>query len=279
MSQKRCLTIQDYSCLGRCSLTVALPTISAFGVETVGLPTAILSNHTAGFKNWTYVDLTSYMLDIVDHWKEYDHNFDAIYTGYLASEQVDIVLKIFNKLKETNTKIIVDPAFGDNGTLYKAFDLSHVEEIKKLIKEADITMPNLTEACFLTGTEYKKDYDENYIQELIYKLSLLGPKQICISGISFKEGIVGCYIYENNKFSYYSTPSYPGKYHGTGDIFASSVVGGILSNLTFYDACSLAHDLVHLSIYYSIKDKRTDLTQGVEFEKALSLIPQRIEHK
>ena len=159
---KRIVTIQDISCLGKCSLTVALPIISAMGVEAAIIPTAVLSTHTM-FKGFTCKDLDDQIVPITDHWKEQGIKFDGIYTGYLASEaQIQTVMSVIEKLKD-NTVVVVDPAMADNGKLYPAFDEAFPKEMAKLCGVADIILPNITEACFMTGTEYKEKYDENYV--------------------------------------------------------------------------------------------------------------------
>lgn len=269
--QKRCLTIQDYSCLGRCSLTVALPVLSAAGIETCGIPTTVLSNHTAGFKSWTYADLTEYIKPTVEHWKNYRHHFDAIYTGYLATEQIPIVLDVIKELKTSDTAIIVDPAFADGGKLYPAFKDEHVAEMRKLVSQSEIILPNLTEAYYLVGDEYNPNYEEKDIQKLLLKLASLGPKCVIISGISFKEGTVGCYSYDGDekKFDFYQTTAYPGTYHGTGDLFASSFVASLLNGTTFKKAIRVAHNVVHLAIAKTIEDGEPEIYYGVEFEKTL----------
>ena len=168
---KKVLTIQDISCLGKCSTTVALPIISAMGVETVILPTAVLSTHTM-FKNFTVKDLMDQLVPITDHWKAEGVKFDAIYTGYLGSaEEIEIVKKIFDEFKTEDTLIFIDPVMADNGKLYPAFDEKYAKENAKLCGKADIIVPNITEACFMTDTEYKEVYDEAYVKELLQKLA------------------------------------------------------------------------------------------------------------
>lgn len=277
--QKRCLTIQDYSCLGRCSLTVALPVLSAAGIETCGIPTAVLSNHTAGFKDWTYADLTEYIKPTVEHWKNYRHHFDAIYTGYLATEQIPIILDVIKELKTSDTAIIVDPAFADGGKLYPAFKDEHVSMMKKLIAQSDIILPNLTEAYFLAGDKYSSVYEEKDIKSLLVKLASLGPKYVVISGISFEEGTIGCFSYdkEQKKFDFYQTRSYQGTYHGTGDLFASSLVASLLNGTTLTKAIKIAHNVVHLAIAKTIEDGEPEIYYGVEFEKALPYLISCLE--
>ena len=159
MEYKRVLTVQDISCFGQCSLTVALPILSACGVETCILPSAVLSTHTAGFTGFTFRDLTDDMPKILDHWKSENISFDCIYTGYLGSiTQIEYVKRMKNELLKDGAKLIVDPAMGDNGKLYSIFDLEYAKEMAKLCAVADVIVPNITEACYMTGVEYKENY-------------------------------------------------------------------------------------------------------------------------
>ena len=163
---KRVLTIQDISCLGKCSVTVALPILSAMGIETVILPTAVLSTHTM-FKNFTVKDLTDQLIPITDHWKAEGVTFDAIYTGYLGSaEEISIARRIFDEFKGPDTKVIIDPVMADNGKMYPAFDEAYASLNAGLCGSADIIVPNITEACFMTGREYKEEYDEAYLTRI-----------------------------------------------------------------------------------------------------------------
>ena len=179
MTDKRVLTIQDISCFGQCSLTVALPIISACGIETAVIPSAVLSTHTSGFTGFTCHDLAEDIPKIHAHWKEVGVKFNAIYTGYLGSaEMIADVTAIMQTLGTEDGINIVDPAMADDGVLYPAFDMAYVEEMKKLCAAADIILPNITEACMLTGMEFKTVYDEAYIQELIAKLSGLVQRRL-----------------------------------------------------------------------------------------------------
>ena len=204
MSYKRILTIQDVSCVGQCSMTVALPILSACGIETAILPSAVLSTHTAGFTGFTVRDLAGDMPAINEHWVKEGINFDAVYTGYLGSkQQVEYVLNICKTTLNEDGLFIVDPAMADNGKLYYGFDMEYVNENKKLVKECDYLLPNITEACFLTGIEYKEVYDREYIDNLVLALVGLGAKNVVLTGVSFKEGTTGIMVYENGSYNYY----------------------------------------------------------------------------
>lgn len=243
MSYKKILTIQDISCVGQCSLTVALPVISACGIETCVLPSAVLSTHTAGFKGYTFRDLTEDMPAINEHWAKENIKFDAIYTGYLGStKQIDYVKDIFKTALKDSSKKIVDPAMADGGNLYPGFDQEFVEAMKTLCTEADYIIPNITEACFLTDTEYKTEYSKEYIDEILFKLTEMGCKNIIFTGISYREGYTGVVVFENNQYSYYEHQLLPNSCHGTGDIYASAFVGAFLRGKSAFEAAKIAAD-------------------------------------
>ena len=199
---KKILTIQDISCIGKCSLTVALPIISSMGIETAILPTAVLSTHTQ-FKGFTFHDLTGEIKPICEHWKSQKIEFDAIYTGYLGSfEQINLVSGIFDDFGKNILKF-VDPAMGDNGVLYTGFDRAFAHEMAKLCAKADIIVPNLTEACFMLDIPYiDEGYSEDYVKDVLIKLTGLGCKKAVLTGISLTPGKLGIYGYdsENNLF-------------------------------------------------------------------------------
>jgi pyridoxine kinase len=243
MAYNKILTIQDISCVGQCSLTVALPIISACGIETCVLPSAVLSTHTAGFSGYTFRDLTEDMPAIKDHWVKEGIRFDAIYTGYLGStKQIDYVADIFDSVGSDRCVKIVDPAMADNGNLYPGFDAAFVEAMKKLCGKADFVIPNITEACFLTGVEYKTQYDRAYIDLILEKLTALGCRNVIFTGISYEEGQTGVVVYENGNYAYYQHEKLSNSCHGTGDIYASAFVGALVRGKTAYDAARIAAD-------------------------------------
>jgi len=270
MEYKRILTIQDISCIGQCSLTVALPIISAFGIETCILPSAILSTHTAGFKGFTCLNFTEEFKKIIAHWEKEKINFNAFYTGYLLNkEQINIIKEIFNKFSINNNSLkIIDPVMGDNGKLYPGFDLNFAQAMKSLCLNADIILPNLTEACLLTGYEYKEKYDEEYILNLIKKLEEFKVKIIIITGIGYDENTTGVIVVENGKTKYYKHRKIPKSYHGTGDVYSSVFVGSYLKGMNAYDSACAAADFVVECIEYTIKD--TSHWYGVKFEPLLT---------
>lgn len=276
---KRIVTIQDISCVGKCSLTVALPIISATGIETAVIPTAVLSTHTA-FKNFTYRDLTGDLPKIAKHWKQEKFNFDGIYTGYLGSiEQIDILKEFFKQFKTPDNFIFIDPVMADNGKLYAGFDANFVKEMKKLCKMADIIVPNLTEASYMLEKEYKEIYSEQEIKDILIELSNLGPKYVVLTGVSFKDNKLGVMSYnkETNEFFTYFKEKIPAKYHGTGDIFASTLVGAITNNNTLEEGLKIAVDYVWETINDTYKTNKKD-AYGVNFETKIPYLINRISN-
>ena len=268
MSYQRVLTIQDISCVGQCSLTVALPIISACGIETSVLPSAVLSTHTAGFTGFTCRDLTDDMPGICAHWKKEGLTFDAIYTGYLGSaKQIGYVKDIIAATAADGCLVVIDPAMADNGSLYPAFDMDYVAEMKKLCAEADYLLPNITEACFLTGMEYRTQYDQSYIDELIEKLCALGTKNVVLTGVSYSKNRTGVVVYEHGQQHYYEHAQIAGGIHGTGDIYASAFVGAKMRGKSAYEAAKIAADYVVECILESQNDPGH--TYGARFEPVL----------
>ena len=245
MEYKRLLTIQDISCVGQCSLTVALPIISACGVECAILPSAVLSTHTGGFTGFTFRDLTDDIPSISDHWKKEGLEFDTVYTGYLGSaKQIEYVKNIFKTNCKENVLKIVDPAMADNGNLYYGFDDAFVKEMASLCAEANYVLPNITEACFMTGIEYKETYDRAYVDEIITKLTSIGCKNIVLTGISYKEGTTGIVVYENGEYFYHEHEKIAVGCHGTGDIYASAFAGALTRGISTKRAAVIAGEYV-----------------------------------
>ena len=275
MDYKRILTIQDISCVGQCSLTVALPILSACGLETAILPSAVLSTHTAGFTGFTVRDLAGDMPSINEHWVKENIKFDAVYTGYLGSkQQIDYVLNICKTTLKEKGLFIVDPALADNGKLYYGFDDEYVNENKKLIKLADYVLPNITEACFLTGIEYKEEYDREYIDNLVLALKDLGAKNVVITGVSFEKGRTGIMVYENGNYSYYEHEKLSNSCHGTGDIYSSAFVGALMNGKSAYESAKIAGDYVVDCIKETAGDK--DHWYGAKFEPVLKNLIEKV---
>lgn len=283
---RRIVTIQDVSCVGKCSLTVALPIISAMGVETAIIPTAVLSTHTM-FQGFTFRDLTSDINPIMEHWKKEGFTFDAVYTGYLGSfEQIDLMHGLFAQFGGNALKI-VDPCMADNGKLYPGFTPQFAAKMAGLCADADIIVPNLTEASFLLDIPYvQSGYDEAYIVGLLKKLAGLGAKRVVLKGIEFAKdqdsvsgvkGKIGIASYdsETGKVSWYFHRKMRQSFHGTGDIFASVLTGALVRGLSLEKSYALAGDFVVESIRKTLSHKDHN-NYGVDFEAAFPMLIRRL---
>jgi len=274
---KRLLTIQDISCVGQCSLTVALPIISACGIETSILPSSVLSNHTAqGFNGFTFYDLTDEMPNILNQWNKNNLTFDAFYTGYVSQKQIPIILDIMEKTSRPGAIRIVDPVMADNGKLYSGFDENFPSQMLALCQNADFILPNLTEATLLLNKEYPgENYDKNYIENICRELqNKTNAKNVILTGVSFEADKLGIAVYNgrNDKVDYYFTKKLPKSMHGTGDIFASSFTGCLLRGKTPIEAATIAANFVVSAMEKTME--ASDHWYGVYFEKAL---PQLIK--
>lgn len=275
MTYPKILTIQDISCVGQCSLTVALPILSACGVETCILPSAVLSTHTAGFTGFTFRDLTDDLPPILAHWQKENIAFDAIYTGYLGStKQIDYVAAIFAGVAAPGCKIIVDPAMADNGKLYPAFNDAYVQAMKGLCAKADYIVPNITESCFLTDIPYRTEYDRAYIDTLLEKLTALGCKNVILTGVSYCEGKTGVVVYENGVYTYYEHEKLPNSCHGTGDIYASAFVGALTQGKSAFNAARIAADYTVACIRHTAS--LPNHWYGAAFEPVLGQLIQMV---
>ena len=267
---KRVLTIQDISCLGKCSLTIALPVISAMGVETVILPTAVLSTHTM-FKNFTVKDLSDQIEPIKEHLFFNDTETNEIYTGYLGTiEQIDQMKELFKDFRRDGVTVFVDPVMADNGKLYPAFDMDYVKKNAELCAEADIIVPNITEAAFMTGMEYKEQYDEAYIKEMLSKLNEFGAKVSVLTGVSLEPGKTGVMGYDREADDYfvYQNDRVDATYHGTGDLFSSSCVGAMMRGKSWQEAMKIAADYTAYTIEVTLKNPEKPW-YGVDFEATI----------
>lgn len=268
MAYKKILTIQDISCVGQCSLTVALPILSACGLETCILPSAVLSTHTAGFSGFTFRDLTDDMPEIQKHWQKEGIKFKAIYTGYLGSvKQVGYVQNILATMGTEDCIRIVDPAMADNGKLYSIFNDEYVAAMRTLCASADILIPNITEACFLVGEEYRETVDESYVKALLDKLAKLGAKTIVLTGVSYAPMKTGVIVYEDGTIRYYEHDKIAKGCHGTGDIYASAFTGALLNDKDIFEAARIAADYTVKCIVNTQGD--ADHWYGAKFETAL----------
>ncbi len=275
MAYRRILTIQDISCFGQCSLTVALPILSACGHETCILPSAVLSTHTGGFTGYTCRDLSGDFPAIEAHWQREGIRFEAVYTGYLGTvEQIDSVRSVIAHTLTEGGLRVVDPAMADNGRLYPAFDMTYVEAMKALAAEADILLPNITEACYLTGLPYRECCDEAYISALLTGLHALGVKTVVLTGVGFTPEETGVMISESGVRSYYRHRRLPTGCHGTGDVYASAFVGSLMKGLDIYTSAKIAAYFVLLCMENTRGDK--DHTYGVKFEPMLGTLMDMI---
>ncbi len=271
--QKRVAAIHDISGIGKCSLTAAVPVISAAGIEAAAMPTAVLSTHTGNITGYTYRDLTSDLTPMAEHWKSLGITFDGIYSGFLGSiEQVDIVCDFIDMFKTDDTVVIVDPAMADGGKMYATFDKAFAKEMVLLCKKADIIVPNLTEAAFLLGEEYvEPPYNEEYIESILKRLSLLGPSMVVLTGVSFDKNEIGCAVYrrENNEIFYSFSSNYPGTYYGTGDLFASALTGAYMRGKSIFESAEIALGFTCSAIKRTY-EAGTDTRLGVNFEQGIS---------
>ncbi len=227
---KKVVTVQDISCFGKCSLTVALPIISAMGIETAVIPTAVLSTHTGGFEGYTFRDLTDDIPDIANHWKKLNLKFNAVYTGYLGSEkQINIVSEFFDDFRTEDNFIVVDPVLGDNGKFYAGFTDEFAVKMAELCSKADYIIPNMTEASFMLGIPYTENYDKKYVEDVLRRLAKLGCKTPVLTGVHFDDKQQGAAAYDsvNDKFYYSLNENIKRSVHGTGDIFASVFTGAV----------------------------------------------------
>lgn len=275
---KRIVTVQDISCFGKCSITVALPLISALGVECAIIPTSILSTHTGGFEGFTFRDLSDDIPKISEHWKSYNIEFDTIYTGYLGSVlQIDYTIDFIKSFKKENTLLFVDPAMADKGRLYTGFDKDFPSHMARLCACADIIVPNITEASLLTNTPYTEEYDEEHVKTLLKKLCALGTKKALITGISFEKSTQGAYFYDSeaNEFYYYGAENIHMNFHGTGDTFASVLAGAITRGIDIKNAIKTAVDFTVECIKATLPEAQNH-KYGVKFEECIPSLIQKL---
>lgn len=276
MKYNRILTIQDISCLGQCSMTVALPILSACGQETCIIPSAVLSTHTGGFQKPHIRDISMDIPAIGAHWGREGVTFDAIYTGYLGTkEQIADVAQVFDTLLKEGGKIIVDPAMADHGKLYSGFDMEYARAMGELCKKADVILPNLTESCLLTETPYRESYDEAYVEEVLSKLHEMGMKTVVLTGVSFCPEETGVMLSDGENTHYYRHKKLARSYHGTGDIYASAFVGSWLGGRSMEQAMAIAADYACECIAATIPDENH--WYGTKFESVLYKLIEKLK--
>lgn len=267
---KKILTIQDISCYGQCSITVALPVVSAFGVETAILPSAVLSTHTSGFSGYTVRDLTDDLPDIRKHWESEGIYFDAVYTGFIASaEQLDYIKDIIASRLKDDGAVFVDPAMADHGEFYNGFDQEFADKMGELCKVGDYILPNTTEACYLLHKEWKPHFSKEEMLDMAHELCEFTKRYVVLKGYENEKNEMGmivldkkessCEIVYNDKIDYIS--------HGTGDVFASSYVGSVMIGKSPTQAAKIAGEFTKKAIEKTIGDETH--TYGVKFEQAI----------
>lgn len=266
---KRILTIQDISCVGQCSATVALPLVSACGVECAVLPSAVLSNHTGGFSGWTFHDLTDEMPRVESEWKKQGIKFDAFYTGYVCEPQIEPILSIMESSAAPGAIRFVDPAMADNGKLYAGFGPEFPSQMAKLCRGADWILPNLTEAALLIGRKpVLEGYDRRFIEDTVEALHGLGAKNVVLTGVSFDPALLGTAVSDGRSIRYDFNPRLEVSSHGTGDVFASVFVGAVMRGKDGLAASALAADVVCASIEATPPGH----WYGVCFEKTMPML-------
>jgi pyridoxine kinase len=269
---KRIVTLQDISCVGKCSLTAAIPVLACLGVETAVIPTALLSTHTA-FRSFTSLDLSDQIVPISEEFRKNNISFDAIYTGYLGSaRQVEEISCFIDKFRNNNSVTIIDPAMADDGVLYSGLPADFVGYMRDYVKKADVIIPNLTEACLLLDIPYRRPESFSLVEitDMLKRLSGLGPDRVVITGVHFSESLMGAMSYDRAKeiISKAEGTKHNGRYLGTGDIFSSVVTGCLLEDQSLAEASEHAVHFVGRCIEETEKagDKRW---YGVNFESCL----------
>ncbi len=275
----RILAINDISCVGKCSLTVALPIISACGVTCDILPTAILSTHTGGFQGYTFRDLSEDIPAILAHWKSLHLQYDIIISGYLGSiDQIEMVKQVKKDLLKEGGLFVVDPVMGDNGILYSHFDQHFVDEMKGLCKIADVIVPNLTEACFLTDTKYESVTEKDY-PTILSKLKKLCPRPSVTGCDEVRDGSVRSAVFytdEKGELKSYATEKIEGAFHGAGDVYASALVGALARGIDMDKAVELSAEFTKNSIAQTKKDG-TEARYGLNSESQMLAFLENID--
>lgn len=265
---KRIASIQDFSCIGSCSQTIALPVLSAMGVECAALPTALLSAHTA-FDGFVSLDLTPHLPAIMAHWRAMHLRFDAVYTGYLASaEQVGLVGALLDGMDERPALTLIDPVMGDNGALYAGFSDSFPQAMRALCGRADVLTPNVTEACLLTGTAYSPVQDAAQTRRMLERLLELGCRAAVLTGLRVDGDMAVAALQRDGTGTLVRTSYIPEVFHGTGDLFASTCAGALVQGAPLERAVRLAADYVALTLRRTVQapDRRW---YGVNFQETL----------
>ena len=274
---KRMVTVQDISCMGKCSLTVALPIISAMGTEACVIPTAVLSNHTA-FDKFYFRDLTDDIQPVAKVWKEQEQKFSCIYTGYLGSEkQLDIVSDFIDDFRD-GAIVFIDPVMGDFGKLYSGFDENFASKMAELCKKADVIVPNVTEACYLLGEPFHHVTGEAEIKDMLCRLCEPGASTAILTGVVPEEGMMGAVMYDSKSDKYFShfAPRADRTFHGTGDVFASTCVGALCRDMSLEESLKLAVDFTAECARVTMDDCEARW-YGVNFESSIPWLCEKMK--
>lgn len=277
--QKRVAAIHDLSGFGKCSLSIILPVLSSMGHEVCCVPTAVLSSHTGGLPDVTVRDLTPEMRGFLRQWKELQIPFDSIYTGFLSSiEQIEIVQDFIRTFRRKDTLVMVDPAMADNGSLYRTYTKEMAEGTAKLCTQADVVVPNITEAALLLGESYREGpYTRTWVEKTLHRLTELGPQVAVLTGVWFAPELLGAAAYDrvSGEVSYALSYHVPGGYHGSGDLFASVLLGALLDGENLRNSLQLAVDSTVGAIHRTYK-AGADPQWGIHFEQELPRLMRQI---
>ena len=275
MRTPRVAAIHDLSGFGRCSLTVAIPVLSAMGLQCCPLPTAFLSTHTGGFEGFSFLDMTDEMSRVAAHWKTLDMDFKCIYSGFLGSErQIQIVTEFIRVFRERDTVVVVDPVMGDHGKLYQTYTPGMCEGMAHLAEQADVIVPNLTEAALLLGIPYEElPTGESGCREIVERLSLNGRRSVVLTGASTAPELTGamCFDAKTGQIHSVQVDRVPREFYGTGDVFASVLAGALVKGVTLPDATRQAVEFV-CACAQRTAEQDLPIREGVDFEPLLGLL-------
>lgn len=273
MKENKVITIQDFSSLGQCSITAALPIISAMGIETIALPVAVLSAQTSCCDDYVIVNLQDNLLPAATQLKNFGLEFDYVYTGYLGKSQiVRDTITICKTMKPSH--IIVDPAMAEHGQLYSGITTDYVDAILELCKLSELALPNVSEACMMAGIPYSEILSKAQTQSLAQKLNEKGISKFVITGIKTADGMQLA-LCDRGEVQFYDLQEFPGQFFGSGDVFASTLVGGLANGLDLNKAIKLAIDFTSKAIEITSKDLAHNY--GLKFEKAIPFLVEEIQ--
>ena len=280
MSTPRVAAIHDMSGFGRCSLTVAIPILSAMGIQCCPLPTAFLSTHTGGFEGFTFLDMTDELPKVAAHWKSLGLGFQAVYSGFLGSErQIAIVEDFLREFRGPDTVAVIDPVMGDHGAVYQTYTPAMCAGMARLAELADVITPNLTEAALLLDIPYGElPVGEAGCREIVERLSLDGRRSVVLTGASTAPELTGamCFDARTGRTEAVQTRRVPQEFHGTGDVFASVLTGALVQGATLPDAARQAVDFVRACAERTAK-AGIPMREGVEFEPLLGLLTPPVD--